>query len=835
MLKEILPQLTSLWQKGILRFGYLSFLATALLLSNWSQSYAYDVSFESEDSIASEEGLKVATTLLTRIGTSGTLPVNVQITPGSSAVLTTDYTLEWYNSALGGFVHLGTNPDTGVGAAATTGIIKFQDGEQSIRVKLTPIHDTLVEQREYVFLEILYSPNYNSADSPTRRLTIADNDHKARIRVMQSVADEDTVLRGDPDDVFSRRRGIMRVEFDNFPIAGTYLDGTFSRNIAIQFINADPDKPTIPLAKLDTDYVVKYKTSGHSNPTTTTNNRSQLGRIQNIDTGLYTTTGLNFRLMAALAGDVFIPLQKQETDDDLSSNTIPPGSLIYFESDPNETIYRVLNAGPTALTLDVTGGYTALDRPVPSGTSVKVVRAGLDGTADSPDSVTVERKYPKGSTTLLLGEGWVDLYEGDVIKLAGDDLTYVLRSDPIMTTDVLTRKSARVNIFAYEGGHGGGIAVEQSTAADVTTLITPSASNWKSEENGAQLELLVPNNSTRLEISIEPTSNDGAEAVEFVRMKIIADEDYVVLSPQDASITVADRDVTAGVKVESSAGLPNIEGSFRFTLSQAYSVPVKVPFQLKNLDGTPMTSLTGEGTTFETLPRVVTFVPGQTTLYLPVRPIIGGTPRSMVLSLTGTEDYKLGGSTSSNLNPSATMHINDVVGTVTIAATVSSATESNISPVDGIFTVTVTRNTGQVGEVSLRLDVSGTAINGARYEFYNPLLPTQTYSVSSGQLTQIRILANTNSVQIGARPLDNQVADGGQSVQLALNNQGTNYAIGSSNSATVTIADNEPVVSVATISNASRPSTPGIFRFTYPGVPAGQSLSHLVVVKFTLA
>ena len=130
---------------------------------------------------------------------------------------------------------------------------------------------------------------------------------------------------------------------------------------------------------------------------------------------------------------------------------------------------------------------------------------------------------------------------------------------------------------------------------------------------------------------------------------------------------------------------------------------------------------------------------------------------------------------------------------------------------------------------------SGTAINGARYEFYNPLLPTQTYSVSSGQLTQIRILANTNSVQIGARPLDNQVADGGQSVQLALNNQGTNYAIGSSNSATVTIADNEPVVSVATISNASRPSTPGIFRFTYPGVPAGQSLSHLVVVKFTLA
>ena len=404
-------------------------------------------------------------------------------------------------------------------------------------------------------------------------------------------------------------------------------------------------------------------------------------------------------------------------------------------------------------------------------------------------------------------------------------MTYVITEDPVMNLSGNSRLDARVEIFAFEGGSGGGIFVPQTTAAAVTTLISPVISA------DGELQLLIPYNSTKLEISIEPIgAGDGAESAEAVRMRMIADEDYVILTPQDALVTIADRDVVAGVSVETSAGLPSTEGAFRFTLSKPYSRSVKVPFLLTGLAGGV---LVGEGTAFETLQREVTFVAGQTTLLLPVRPISTGSPTSMVLSLLGTEDYKLGGSTSSSLNPSATMHINDVIGTVTITAPISAATESNVTPVNGMFTVSVARNAGQVGVVALRLSVSGTAVNGSRYEFFNTTTPTQTYTVTSNELTQVQILAGANSVNIGVRPLDNQVAEGSESVQLAINNQGTDYSIGAPNSATVTIQDNEPTISVALVSNARRPSTPGVFRFSYPGVPSGQAVSQSVLVKYT--
>jgi hypothetical protein len=790
---------------------------------------AYDVTFQPLSSTASEQGEVNGTCRLSRIGTSGALDVNIQIAVGSTATLTTDYNLQWFNTGLStpAWVSLGTNPADGSGAASSSGIIRFLDGEAAVDIRLVPEDETDVEGREYVLVNIVSNPAvYNSGPIVTQRFTIADDDHKGRIEVIQPIADEDIALRGDPDDPFSRRRGIVRVQFNNFPDpvgTGNYLTNAFSRNLSVQFFSAGGN---LPAAALGSDYAIKYKTSGHSNDVETTDIFSQIGRVNNPASGLSTTTGINYRLMAALPGDDVISLQEQDSEDLQTTNTIPVNAVIYFESDPTKRAYLVTASGPSAITIS-----PVLNRSIPNATKIKVL--GVPANTSAPDSVIVERVYPSGAATLGVGEGFGRLFEGDVIQIEGDSLTYVITQDPVMLADANGRGAAYIDIFAFEGGNGGGILVEQTTAAKVSTMVTPTINSE------GIMQLLIPKNATKLEISIEPVgAGDGAEGAEAVRMRMIADEDYIIESPQDTQVTIADRDVIAGVSVDSSAGLPNIQGAFRFSISKAYTRAIEVPFLLTDTAGDTSSASTKEGTTFNTIARKVTFTAGQTSVLLPIIPIDDGDPltpapdpTSIKITLLGSEDYKLGGSSSSSFNPSATMHINDVSGTTSIAATTATAVESS-TPVNGLFTISVARLSG-TAPVPLRLTVTGTAVNASRYEFFNPSAITQTYQVVAGELNQLTIPSGQNSVQIGVRPIDNQVADGIQTVQLSLNNQGMSYAIGAPNTATVTITDNEPTIFVTLVSDAARPATPGTFRFSYPGVPVGTALGQAVTVNFS--
>ncbi len=798
-------------------------------------------SLANADSVSLEPGVSVVyesnvatpgTCRLVRSGNSGVLSIPLQVLSTSSAS-PSDYELEWYDlDGLSGFPvpqwrELG-------GDEATSGSVNFYNGQTTVDIRVRAVDDALVEGREQLVLAIvsptLTPPPYIVGQFPSRSFTIADDDHKAHIEVVQPVADEDVSLRGDPDDLFSKRRGIINVVFDSFPnidkdgLPSTYAGRKdFLRNLSVQIYRQNDldgdgkdDETGLKLADLNTDYVIKYKICGHNNPNTSTDDYSQLGFASN-SSGFSGTTGLNYKLMAALPGEAEVPLRA-------GTSVVPANTKFYFNSDPNQTEYTSSGIA----TNSKLSFAPNLDRPVPSGTAIKIVGVTV---AD----IIVEQKYDLGATSLKLGDGWGELYEADVIKLDGDTQPYVITNvipfevpgfDP---NDLKRRRHAKVTIAPYEGGSGGGLAVEQKTAAAVTTLLTPVI------QTGNIMEIAVPNISRKVEFSIEPTGQgDGAEGAEFVRMRMIADYDYVIVTPQDVLITIADRDVIAGVAVASNAGLPDIQGTLRFTFSKAFPIPITVPFTLSSyLEASLPSLVSAEGVSFETLPRSVTFAPGQTEYLLRVVPKATGTPASLTVTLNGTEDYKTGGSPSSGSNPSATMNIVNLMGTVTVVATDPVASEGP-SADTALFTISIARLTGVSGEVALRLGVAGTALVGSRYEFFNPANPTQTYAVSGGFLTQLKILAGTNSVTLGVRALDNQSADGSGSVQLSVNNTGTAYVIGTPSTATVTIQDNEPTLQVSVVTNASRPATPGIFRFSYPGVPAGLALDQSVIIKYTL-
>lgn len=804
--------------------GFVRCTVLVLLMALTTALTGYEIQYQAGQPVGQERGLAPATFNLIRNNSGGVLDVQVEVI-GASQALPADYVWQWLSPT--GWVEVGSPTPGAVPVPdAVIGWVSFQDTQASISMRIVPVDDALVEGREELSLGIVLPAGdpapYSRGAKGTVTVIIADDDHKARISVIRATADEDISLRGnDPDDVMSLRRGIVRVVFDDFINNGTpsaYFDRVdFPRNLSVEIANAATIDNLVNATK-PADYVIKYKISGHNNPSTATDLHSQVGLATNAS-GWNFTTGLNFRLMAALAGESTVPLKEQDSDD-LTPNSIPGNTTFYFESDPAETVHTSVGTAISAINFT-----PALTRPVPSGTKVKIIALG-SGT-EAPDDVVVERTYGTGAKVLRLGGGSGGLYEGDVISIDGDEKPYVIVSDPVLAPEPGGRTSARVTIFAYEGGVDGGLAKAQTTAATVTTMLTPKFFG----ENQEYMQIGVPNISTRVEFSIEPVADNQVELAESVLLSMTADNDYIIQGASQALVTIADRDLVAGVRMKSSAGLPGIPGAFEFTLSRTYTEPVTVEFDLyaKTLNalGQP-TLIDAEGVTFLPIARSVTFGRNTLTAAVSITPIAGAIdPATLTVSLRGSDNYKTGGGTS-GFNPSATMIINNVIGTVTINAVDGIALEGGVN--NGLFRVSLASSMTRTSDLPIKLAVGGTAVAG-RYEFFNPAQPSTTYAVTSGFVQGVSIPITASSVDIGVRALENIDADPDSQVQLTVNNTGTNYVNGSPFSATVSILDNEPALRVVAVDDAVLPSTSGRFRFTYPGVAVDQ----LVTVRYTFS
>jgi hypothetical protein len=140
---------------------------------------------------------------------------------------------------------------------------------------------------------------------------------------------------------------------------------------------------------------------------------------------------------------------------------------------------------------------------------------------------------------------------------------------------------------------------------------------------------------------------------------------------------------------------------------------------------------------------------------------------------------------------------------VSIAATDSNASESGPSP--GEFTVSRTGPTDAALAVSY--GISGSAINGTDYK-------------SGGQplMGWVTIAAGDSTAIIRIDPIIDYLVEGNETVVLSISDMPM-YDLGSSATATVTITDNPPVVSiVATDASATEgPSNPGQFTVTRTG------------------
>ncbi len=250
-------------------------------------------------------------------------------------------------------------------------------------------------------------------------------------------------------------------------------------------------------------------------------------------------------------------------------------------------------------------------------------------------------------------------------------------------------------------------------------------------------------------------------------------------------------------------------GSGVVTISRAENLDVELTVNLA------VSGSATEGLDYTSLATTVSFDPGAATATLVVTPIDDTeleVPESIVVTLVEGSGYALGTPNS------ATVTLQDDDAQVSIAATDANAGE----PASGLGTgtFTLTRVGALDNALTVNLAVSGSATEGLDYTTLGT-----TVSFDPGAATAILVVT----------PIDDSELEVSESIVVTLV-EGSDYALGTPNSATVTLHDDDTVVTVAANdSTAGEPGSgqgTGQFRFTRTGIVA-QALTIQVTISGT--
>ncbi|RPI61687.1 MAG: hypothetical protein EHM48_05235, partial [Planctomycetaceae bacterium] len=371
-------------------------------------------------------------------------------------------------------------------------------------------------------------------------------------------------------------------------------------------------------------------------------------------------------------------------------------------------------------------------------------------------------RYTAGVNAALLDK--IELYTNDAP--ASPSVT-------ISATDASAAEPSDTGTYTVtrSGSTSGALAVNYTisgTATNGTDYSTLSGS------------VTIPDGQASATITLTPTDDASIESTETAILTLATGSGYTIGSPNAATVNLADNDVYVVTisATDSSAAEPSSTGTYTVTRSGGTSGALAVNYTVSGTatNGTDYTSLSG----------TVTIPDGQAGATITLTPTNDSTVESTetaILTLASGTGYSIG-------SPSAaTVNIADNDSTVTIVATDAAAAEPSNT---GTFTVTRSGYTG--ADLTVNLSRSGTAANGTDYNSIGT-----TVTIPNGQ----------SSATITVTPIDDATTESTETVILTLSS-GTDYAIGSPNSATVNITDNDSgfgVTGVSGIVNARQTIT----------------------------
>jgi hypothetical protein len=618
-------------------------------------------------------------------------------------------------------------------------------------------------------------------------------------------------------------------------IAGHTLDSATSLNLSgTNQLFTDSLTPLY-----NTDYW-KFQLSSASNFNLTVNGLSQDVNVELLDTsgavikGSYNTGSLAETINQNLnPGNYYLGVR-------LNNNTTSTAYNLNLSAPVNPLVNITATdatAGETLTTETADLGKFTLTR-TGDITSALTVNYTVDGTAinfTDYNTLNGSATFAAGTATTIIDITPVDDSEFEGIETVGVSLissaNYNLGTNNFATLNIADNDKPTITVSTKDVTAGETLSTQTAnpgqfsisrggnTALPLTVNYTVAGTGINGTDyiklNGTAT---FAGGSATTIINVLPIDDTISEANETVVLTLAAGTTYNLGTAKTATVNIADNDipVITIAATDTSAGetlTTQTANPGRFTLTRignlASALTVNYTVAGTGINGTDYTSLPGS----------VTFAAGAATTFVDITPIDDSQfegSETVVVNLATGSNYNIGTVNSATV----TIAENDKP-TVTVIANDNTAGETLTTATANPGQFTLSRSGNTLAPLTVNYTLTGTATNGT------------DYSNLTGSVTFAAGYATTT---INVTPIDDTVSEGNESVVLTLVT-GTNYNLGTGNTATVTIVDNDlPTITInANDGNAGETLTgqianPGQFTLTRIG-----STASSLTVNYTVS
>ncbi len=493
-------------------------------------------------------------------------------------------------------------------------------------------------------------------------------------------------------------------------------------------------------------------------------------------------------------------------DYDLGTSKTATVSVADDDDPPVVTI-----SGGSGITEGGNASFTVSATPAPSANlsvTVTVSASGDFGATTGSKTVTIPTS---GSATFTVGttNDQADEADGSVTATLIDEVEYDLGISKTATVSVSDDDVPELSISAGGGVTEGGdasftITANPAPAANLDVSVTVSQSGDYGASTGQQTVTIPTTGSVTLTVGTTNDQTDESDGSVTATLDTpAADAGYTVSSQGAATVSVADDDVPE-ISISTGSGVTE-GGDATFTISAS-------PAPAANLDVSVTVSQSGDyGATT-----------GQQTVTIP-------TTGSVTLTVGTTNDQtdEPNGSVTATVNTGSdyTVSSTQSSGTVTVA-------DDDDPPVVAVPVVTISGGSGVTEGGNASFTVSATPPPSANISVTVTVSASGDYGATTGTKTVTVSTSGSATFTVGTT---NDQADEPNGSVTATLVDGTDYALGTSKTATVAVADNDDppvVIPVVTISGGSGITEGGNAPFTVSATPPpSANLSVTVTVS----
>ncbi len=621
-----------------------------------------------------------------------------------------------------------------------SGSVLIPLGQTSVTVPVVVLQDAITEAPESLIVTVSANTAYNVATSPSNTVTmsISDDDevNTVNIAVTDNYASEPA--KGDGAGTFriTRSGSAASALTVNLLTSGTAMPG--SDYVAI------PAAVTIPAGQSSLTVTVTPLDEPEAEVDETVILNVLAGAGYSVGTSSTATVNLFDDELAQVQIEVYDPLCAEAA-----------------AADAGTFLFRRLGNRTAALTVN----YTV------SGTATP----GTDYTA-LPGTVSISASNT--SMTVALTPINDILVEGTetVILTLGPGTGYSVATQNTGTIEIRDDETVDVNLSIADANAAEGATVDPGSfritrTSTATTPLTVSYTLRGTATNGTDYNALsgtatIPANATTVDVVVTPINDAILEGTESVIMTLTGGgATYDVSDTRTQTLWVKDDDTPAitlvatdTVAAEADGGTMN-PGLYTFTASFAPANDLTLFYTVSG--GT-------NGVDYDYLTGTIMLLAGQTSVTLALNPIddeLAEALESVGVTLSHGPNYNRGATTGGSVAIAAS---DKPVATIT--AVDSAAAENPVNT--GKFLITLSKVVA--ASTTVTYTVGGTATTGADYT----------------TLAAVSIAAGSNTALITVTPLNDALIEGPESVTVTLTSAAT-YTVGSSNTATVTIADDE--------------------------------------------